>query len=402
MSYQAQSVRYKKFVSLRGVLATRQAGGAGVSVAHWRFAALLWSLLGISVAPAGMAQDNLPEKFGALHSAISDESRAGYCLPYDESELYTKRSNSVTLGPEDNWVDAIRKASPDTEFLLRDGTYKLDHYALVVGSGITIRSLSGNRNSVTLAGRGYQEPAEGLMLGGDDITIADLSITAMRDHAISVKPGMGARQQTRIYNVHLYDIGTQHVKVSAGGTIDGLVACSSIGYTADGVAGDYIGGIDLHESENWLVRDNTLYNIRGDGTGCNVDTDCGRYISGPAVLVWNNSKNTVVTRNLFYDNYRNIAFGLGRGHEGGVISDNLVVQDSPGDAGIELQTASGTRVESNTVVLAGYYRGAIEYRDSSELKILSNTLTRAPHDRGGNKDITLRDNVVDRDLADSL
>ncbi|OED36723.1 hypothetical protein AB833_26205 [Chromatiales bacterium (ex Bugula neritina AB1)] len=324
------------------------------------------------------------------------------CPPYKNSSLYTERQFSMVIGPEKDWVREIEEAKPSTEILLRDGTYNLARHAVLVADKLTIRSLSGDRSSVSIVGRGYSVPGEGLMLLGNDITIADLTITAMRDHAISIKPLEGARRGSRIYNVHLVDIGTQHVKLNTGGSANGLVACSSVGYGEGGVIGDYNGAIDLHQAKDWIVRDNYLYGIRGDGTGCNVKRDCGKYTSGPAVLAWRQSSGTRVTRNVIFDSYRNIAFGLGSSHEGGVISYNLIVQARPGDAGIELQNASGALVEYNTVVLSGAYPGAIEYRDSRNLHIHTNYLTSAPLDRGGNSSITVQRNNVDPLLAGKI
>ena len=240
------------------------------------------------------------------------------------------------------------------------------------------------------------------MIIGNDVSIADLSITQMRDHAIAIKPLQGAKQGTRIYNVHLYDIGTQHIKLNVGESDGGLIACSTIGYSDNGAKGDYNGAIDLHEASNWTIRDNTIYNIRGDGSGCNVDEDCGRYLSGPAILVWNNSENTRITRNRLFDNYRNIALGLGRGHSNGKIDNNLIVQSAAGDAGIELQTTTQTTVENNTVILSGTYPGAIEFRDSDNIAIRNNWITSDPHDRGSNRQISIQENTVDPMLFDKL
>jgi len=284
---------------------------------------------------------------GSLHPSLSAERLSRNCGKYSDSSLYTSHRNTITVDPTQDWVSIIENSAPDTEIILSDGQYKLDTHAIQLQDHTTIRSASQNRESVLISGRGYGNPGEGFIIAGNDVTIADLSITAMRDHAIHIKPGIGAEHSSRIYNVKLFDIGTQHIKLSVGGSDSGLVACSSIGYPANGAQGDYNGGIDLHEASNWIIRDNTLYNIRGDGSGCNVDTDCGRYVSGPAILVWNKSKNTRITRNRIIDSYRNIALGLGRAHTNGVIDNNLIVQATPGDAGIELQTATDTRAPLN-------------------------------------------------------
>lgn len=365
------------------------------------------ALSNLRLAPASTADVNFAEAIsladaGLLHPSVSAESIADRCTQFSESEIYVQRNHSISISPEDDWISAIENARPNTEILLLDGRYTLHKHAVALRDHTTIRSASQNPDSVVISGRGYTEPGEGFVVAGNDVTIADVSITAMRDHAIHIKPGIGAEHTTRIYNVKLFDIGTQHIKLSTGGSDSGLVACSAIGYTENGASGDYNGGIDLHQASNWVIRDNTLYNIRGDGSGCNVDKDCGRYVSGPAILVWNKSKNTHITRNRIFNSYRNIALGLGRGHTNGTIDDNLIVQTAPGDAGIELQTATDTVVENNTVILSGRYPGAIEFRQSENITIRSNRLTSKPHNRGGNRAVNLHENTVDTDLFNTL
>lgn len=315
------------------------------------------------------------------------------CLPYQTSPIYRARSNTLTISPQGDWVNRIESAPPDTEIKLLDGIYRLRKHNVLVKDGITIRSVSGLRDSVVIQGLGYEKNGDGFAIVGNEVTIADLSMTDMRDHAISVKPQRGGAVAPHIFNVHLYDIGTQHIKSDVGGTRNGIVACSSIGYTINGAKGDYNGAIDLHGAISWIIRDNTIYNIKGDGSGCNVDIDCATHVSGPAILVWNQSSGTVVERNQILNSYRNIAFGLAMGHEGGVIRDNFIFRQTRGDAGIELQGVTGTLVENNTVLLHGTYRGEIEYRDSKDITIRNNTVSSRPWNRGNNTSVKVYDNT---------
>lgn len=320
---------------------------------------------------------------GSIVAATNTKKSTQNCSAYTTSEIYRPRLNTLTLSTLDKWARDIERAAPDTEILLKDGTYHLKQHAVMVKDNITIRSASGNSDAVLIRGQGYDTFSQGFVIVGDNVTIADLSMTGMRDHAIAIKPDISGGESPQIYNVELYDIGTQHIKANAG-SAHGLVACSTIGYQRNGAKGDYNGAINLHGAAGWNIRDNIIYNIAGDGSGCNVDTECGRYQTGPAILVWNNSSNTVVERNTITDSTRNIAFGLGRGHDGGLIRDNYIIQSKRGDAGIELQTATGTLVENNVVLLKGNYPGAIEYRDTSKITIRHNQITAPPWDRGNN------------------
>jgi|GEM_PF-2613345 len=342
---------------------------------------------------AGGGQDSVdshncaPEPFAARAT--------NYCPAYPASPLFRQRANSLTIGPDEDWQSLIEGAAPNTEILLRDGVYQLSNYAVVLGnSNVTIRSASGNRNTVRIVGQGYGPGSEGFMVLAANITIADLSMRAIRNHAISIKPEVGAAR-THIYNVHLFNIGTQHIKGSSGdASIGGVVACSSMGYTPGGARGDYLGAIDIHSAVNWIVRDNYIYNINGDGSGCEVDIDCGTYIYGaPSIFIWNGSRGSIVERNTIVDSYRGIALGLGSGHQGGVIRNNFIYRPIAGDAGIELWTANNLLVEHNTVILGGDYPGAIEYRESSNITVRNNLISAQPWDRGNNSGINLGGNI---------
>ena len=317
----------------------------------------------------------------------------GDCTRYDQSSVYRGRSNTVVVNPQSDWVGVVESAGADTEILFEDGDYNLDRYAVRIRNSVTLRGINADPARVRIRGMGYDVASEGLMILGNNITIADLTISNIRNHAVAVNPASGAQQGLQLYNLNIRDIGTQHIKVNPGGARDGLIACSSIGYSEGAATGDYNGAIDLHSTINWTIRDNYIYNITGDGTGCLIDEDCGQYISSPAILAWNGAQNTQVIGNTIVDSYRNIAFGIGSAHIGGSILHNTIVQSSPGDAGIELFGATGTLVEFNTVKLSGGYPGTIEFRQTDGLTITNNWLSRKPWDRGGNRNIELSGNA---------
>lgn len=317
----------------------------------------------------------------------------GDCRPYTESEGYRGRAASVVVYPTSDWINTIETAAPNTEILFADGDYSLDQYAVRVRSGLTLRSLNGERAQVQIRGMGYGERSEGFMILGNDVVIADISIAEIHDHAVAVQPTSGAMQGLQLYNLNIVDIGTQHIKVNPGGASNGLVACSTLGYREGGVVGDYIGAIDLHGTIDWTIRDNYIYNITGDGSGCAVYDDCGIYSSEPAILAWRGAQGTRVIGNTIVDSYRNIALGLGTDHIGGAVLHNDIVQRVAGDAGIELFGAKDLTVEFNRVQLSGSYRGTIEYRATNNVTITNNWLSRRPWNRGGNQNIEVSGNA---------
>lgn len=326
-----------------------------------------------------------------------------YCPAYQDSDLYRPRSRQVAAN-QSNWISAIESARVGDEILLENGIYPLDRYSIAITKAITIRSASGDRDAVLIQGEGYGTPSEGLMIMAGGVTIADLSMTGMRNHAISMKGELGART-THIYNVHLFDVGTQHIKGTPS-TSDGVVACSRIGYTPSGVQGDYINGIDIHGATDWVIRDNELYNIWGDGSGCEVDEDCGTYEpgGGPSILLWNNSSGSRVERNRIVDSFRGIALGFYTTHSGGVVRNNFIYQSSSqqngvsGDAGISVW-GSQVEIDHNTVILGTSYPGAIEIQDSSDLQIRNNLITEPVWNRG-NSTYHAQGNKTDATKAD--
>ncbi len=340
---------------------------------------------------------------------------SAFCPAYTDSTLYRPRATQITVGPADDWMSIIQNAAPDTEILLQDGTYTMSSTVwLWLKNDVTIRGASGNRDAVILQGPGYALPVhEGFGINGHNITIADLTMTRIRNHAISIKSSPGV-EATHIYNVHLVDIGTQHIKGSGSDDIeDGIVACSRIGYTDGGVQGDYINGIDIHHAVDWVLRDNEIYNIFGDGSGCEVDIDCGSYQrgGGPAILLWNNASGNVVERNQIIDSFRGIALGFWSGHEGGIVRNNFFYQSQAsrtvpfgapitGDMGIQLITTGSVMVEHNTIILGGSYPGAIEvWNPGGHVTVQNNLLTAPVWDRGS-ASFSQAGNITNATVAD--
>ena len=342
----------------------------------------------------------------ALSATLATVARAGsFCPPYPSSDLFRDRDRTVMANPS-NWIEKIEGADSGDEILLADGTYHLDQYSILISREITVRSASGDRDAVVILGQGYGTPAEGLMVRAPNVTIADLTITAARDHGVSIKGEHGANA-TYIYNVHLYDIGTQHIKGTPSSS-NGVVACSKIGYTSGGVKGDYINGIDIHGATDWVIRDNEIYNIWGDGSGCEVDIDCGTYLpgGGPAILLWNHASGNIVERNVIRDSFRGIALGFGTTHSGGAVRNNFFYQSSgqqngvDGDAGVSIW-GSDTEIDHNTVILGTDYPGAIEFQDSTNLQIRNNLISEPVWNRG-NSTYNTQGNKTDAGPADLL
>ena len=191
--------------------------------------------------------------------------------------------------------------------------------------------------------------------------IANLTIRDVYYHPIQLDPNAGA-QAPRIYNVRLVDAGEQFVKSSASssstnGVNNGIVEYSIMEYTTT-ARSNYTNGVDVHQGANWIVRHNLFRNMRAPAG----------QLAGPAVLMWNGSRDSVVENNLFLNVQYGIALGLNGSkaddHLGGVVRNNFFYRNSSqsGDVGITINNSANTKVLHNTVILSGTYPNAIEYR----------------------------------------
>ncbi|MCK4449093.1 MAG: right-handed parallel beta-helix repeat-containing protein, partial [Anaerolineae bacterium] len=225
------------------------------------------------------------------------------------------------------------------------GTYNLQTIVHVVNSGITIRGATGNRDDVILdAGGMGTGHTHGILIDvdADDVTIADLTIRNAGEHGISIQ---GSDRPT-LYNLHIVDTGSQLVKVNpwGDGSEDGLLACSRLEYTTN-APDDYTNGISAHRAHRWVVRDNEWYRIRGPGSG----------YTGPTILFWSESTDTVVERNLLVDCYRGVAFGNpgqgGVNHSGGIVRNNFIYSSLEHDVAVEMTRAQDWLVANNTALL---------------------------------------------------
>lgn len=284
--------------------------------------------------------------------------------------------------------DAVANLTSNTTILIADGTYNLTNTLNIRGvSNVTIRAESGNRDAVVLQGRGMSNSSYGnvphimAVYDASAVLIADLTLSDAYYHLIQIH-GEDDADGVHLYNLHLIDAGEQFVKGSTMGppgpyADDGIVECSLFEYTDRGRSW-YTNGVDVLAGSGWVIRDNTFRNIRApEGQ-----------LAGPAVLMWRNSLDTVVERNLFIECDRGIALGLsapdgnsrdGEGtydHQGGIIRNNMIYRAGPGDVGITVNYARDVEISHNTVVLNGTFpSGAIEYRFGSTSATIANNLT---------------------------
>ncbi len=364
----------------------------------------LWSLLGsISLILIGAAFI-LPPMARQPALAMPAGVSVSDCVP-----LPAPSGSIVTVDTVGELETAVNTATPNTTILIADGVYQLDGvYLRLATPNVTLRAASGNREAVILDGN--YVTTEIIQVVASNVTVADITLREAFYHPIHVMTtDAGDTLNTLIYNVHIIDPGEQAIKINPAvdGTYpdDGVVACSHLELTDAGRPfirnNCYTGGIDAHQAEGWVIRDNLIEGFW-----------CAEGLSEHGIHLWRGCRDTVVERNVLRDNARGIGFGLAESgdgrtysdnpcpsasggyvdHFGGIIRNNFVfasdgglfASDSGFDCGICLWQACGAHIFNNTVVSTQAPFSSIEWRfDNTDIELRNNLVSHNLRDRGG-------------------
>jgi len=292
--------------------------------------------------------------------------------------------NTITVSSASEFHNAINQANANggnMTILITDGTYHVattSNYPYITASNLVIRSLSGNRDAVVLTGSGMTDVAPNTEIGisciGNNITIADLTIRDVGNHGISVNG-----DDLFVHNVKIQNTFEQMLKgTSAGdGSDNSIVQCSLFEYPAGVGPQFYIGGLDIHGGDNWIVSDNIFKSIASPSGS----------LAEHAIHFWNFSSNNIIERNSIINCDRGIGFGLGSSpNDGGIIRNNMIYNNGAAlfdDVGIGLETSPNTKVYNNTIYIE--YPNAIEYRftETTNTSITNNLTNNAIQSRNG-------------------
>jgi len=355
-----------------------------------------------------------------------EQTNIANCAPLPQVE-----GNRIILGPEQvgDLQSTVSSALTGDTILLKDGTYELNGSFLWFSvPGVTLRSFSGNPESVILDGDYIT--TEIITVAASNVTIAELTITQPYTHAIHVtSSAAGDTLNTKIYRVNVIDPREQAIKInvhSGGGTYpdEGEIACSNLKLTDSGrpqvnpvSGGCYTGGIDAHQSKGWTIRDNEIEGFW-----------CENGLAEHAIHLWRGSRDTIVERNTMTNNARGVGFGLASsgsarvyndnacpqssdkyvGHYNGIIRNNFIYANSQSlmnsasgfDCGICLWSACGAKVVHNTIVSTDSIFSSIEWRfaGSQGIEISNNIATHNLRERNGAKG-TLLNNLEGASLS---
>ena len=140
----------------------------------------------------------------------------------------------VTPAQADDLRAIVAGAAAGTTILLHDGVYAMDAGDAVsrlvfATPGVTLRSLSGNRDAVVLDGN-YQTN-ELIAIQASNVVIADLTLREAYDHPIHVAGNPAPITGTVLHNLRVVDPGQQAIKINPvgqGWADSGTIECSAI------------------------------------------------------------------------------------------------------------------------------------------------------------------------------
>lgn len=331
----------------------------------------------------------------------------------------------VTPAQADDLRAIVAGAATGTTILLLDGIYNMDAGDAVsrlvfATPGVTLRSLSGQRDAVVLDGN-YQTD-ELISIQASNVVIADLTVREAYDHPIHVSGNPSPITGTVLHNLRVVDPGQQAIKINPvgqGWADNGTIECSAIELTDAGRPfirdSCYTGGIDAHAAWGWQVRRNRISGFW-----------CPAGLSEHAIHFWNASRDTLVEENVIVDCARGIGFGLLSvsgdrvypddpypavgylGHIDGVIRNNFIAaadsdlfqSDSGFDAGIALEQSRNTWVIHNSVVSTAAPFSSIEWRFGNTLvQLVNNLVSHNLRERDGNPQEVLAGNLEGAQLS---
>jgi Right handed beta helix region len=292
-------------------------------------------------------------------------------------------TNVSTAAALQSAVSAANAAGGNRTILLADGTYTVTGTLNIIAPNVTIAGRPGHRANVIIQGDAMSATAAvGTVIRADasNFTLHDVTVQRSGYHLVQVV-GEDSAQSPVIRDCILRDSYEQMIKVSqnpAKPTVtsnNGLIENCVFEYSAAIGPEYYIGGIDAHGSQNWIVRGNTFRNIISPNTT----------VAEFAVHFWDlPSANNLVEKNTIINCDRGIGFGLdGRGNSGGIIRNNMIYHAANdgqfADSGISLIDSPNSQVYNNTILMLDSFAWAIDYRYSDTTGVLiENNATNLP------------------------
>lgn len=300
-----------------------------------------------------------------------------------QSEIYVKSINQLAI--------AVSKANKTghVKIILAPGIYEQSKTISITAPYITLTSSDMRPERTIIKGSGMQKTkgVDNLIrVSGHHFTLDGISLRNSGNHLIQIAGEQNADYPV-LRNCVLQDAYEQMVKVSynrnTGIASDfGLIENCHFEYTQGIGPQYYIGGVDVHGGQDWVVKNNTFIGIASPE----------KKIAEHAIHFWNNTQNIRVENNTIVNCDRGIGFGMpNRPNFGGLIHNNLILHANNShpraDTGIVLEESQGTIVTNNRILLLHNYANAIEYRfkQTKNVLIKNNIVNKRIRSRNGGK-----------------
>jgi len=313
----------------------------------------------------------------------------------------------IEVAKVDDLFKAVAAVKPGGTILLADGHYRIPRYFEITADNVTLRGASGNRDKVVLDGASNRHGEIVGVAHCEGVTIADLTVQNVKFNGIKINSDRGAQRVT-VHNCVLHNIWQRGIKGPVVRDDDPKLRprdcrvqfCLFYNDRAKAFAdddtdtaktfnGNYIGGIDVKNTDNWKFTDNVFIGIQGrtrEGRGC--------------IYISENGRGCVIERNVFLN--CDIAVALGnpsleytQQHAVDCIVRNNLISDCP-ETGILACYTKGCQITGNTVHDPNSRRGRLIWvqNTNEKLQVENNLLIAKPVLITSDNPVHQRNNVV--------
>ena len=316
------------------------------------------------------------------------------------------RRTTIEVSNVQQLILALRDVKPGQTILMADGHYMMPRYVQINTDNVTLRSASGHRERVIIDGANSRH---GELLGisaCSGVTIADLTIQNIKWNGFKINSNTNVQKLT-IYNCIIHNIwqrGIKGVKVPKENRDVVRPKQCRVQYclfyndrpkrlsddARDIAKGNYIAGIDVMHTKDWIISDNVFVGIQGR-----------TYEGRGAIFVWHDSQDCIIERNIIID--CDVGLQLGNPHRDSetqyhcvrCIAKNNFITRAP-EAGIVTVYTRDCKVLNNTIHDPNSRLGRlIRTVFTNDGLIIANNLLSGPRIRNESKsEITFSNNLI--------
>ena len=302
----------------------------------------------------------------------------------------------------------VHRKGGNAAIFFEEGVYRFNKTLNITSPNIMLLSTSTFPHKTVLRGNGMKasKGVDNLIrVAASGFVLDGLTLEQSGNHLIQIAGESGATKPI-IRNCILQDGYEQLVKVTYSRTVldlharEGLIENCLFQYTAGIGPNYYIGGIDAHGIQGWIIRNNIFVNIASPS----------KHIAEHAIHLWNDTSNNLISENIIINSDRGIGLGmrqkrqnyLSHSNLGGTIENNAIYHAKNhhkfADTGIVLEDSPEVIVKDNIIYFEHDYPNAIEFRfeQTQGVIIKNNSVNRAIKRRDSGQAI-----IVGNDVSES-